>query len=86
LSIDLAEFTALAEGIDPEDAGEMMSDLWRCLQGVMETHGGRLDKHSDETATFLFGIPEAREAGGPGRTNGISDAGQPDGVSRFGAG
>ncbi|MDT5262076.1 MAG: eukaryotic-like serine/threonine-protein kinase, partial [Acidobacteriota bacterium] len=61
LFADLAGFAALTEGQDAEDVSELMSALWPLLDGVVEEHGGIVDKHVGETVIALWGVRGARE-------------------------
>ncbi|MDT7808133.1 MAG: hypothetical protein QOJ70_1946, partial [Acidobacteriota bacterium] len=61
LFADLAGLAALTEGQDAEDVGELMGALWPLLDGLVEEHGGTVDKHVGETAVALWGVRGARE-------------------------
>ncbi|HWW76188.1 MAG TPA: protein kinase, partial [Pyrinomonadaceae bacterium] len=61
LYADLAGLGALAEGLDAEDVGELLNDLWPLLDGVVEEYGGTVDKHVGETLVALWGARGARE-------------------------
>jgi serine/threonine protein kinase/tetratricopeptide (TPR) repeat protein len=61
LFADFAGLAALTEGADAEDAGELMATLWPLVDGVVEGHGGVVDKHVGETLVALWGAREAHE-------------------------
>jgi serine/threonine protein kinase/tetratricopeptide (TPR) repeat protein len=62
LFADLAEgLTALTEGLDAEDVGELMSTLWPLVDEVVEAHGGEVNKRVGETFVALWGGRGARE-------------------------
>src|SRR5947209_8022645 len=61
LFADLAGLAALTEGQAAEDVGELMNSLWPLVDGVVEEHGGTVDKHVGETVVALWGAREARE-------------------------
>jgi serine/threonine protein kinase/class 3 adenylate cyclase/tetratricopeptide (TPR) repeat protein len=62
LFADFAGLAALTEGADAEDAGELMAMLWPLVDGVVEGHGGVVDKHVGETLVALWGAREAHES------------------------
>jgi serine/threonine protein kinase/tetratricopeptide (TPR) repeat protein len=61
LFADLAGLVALAEGQDAEDVSELLGAVWPLVDGVVEDHGGTVDKHIGETLVALWGAREARE-------------------------
>ncbi|HYE13533.1 MAG TPA: tetratricopeptide repeat protein, partial [Pyrinomonadaceae bacterium] len=61
LFADLAGLSALYEGADAEEMGETLGALWRRVDGVVEEHGGVVDKHVGDTLLALWGAREARE-------------------------
>jgi serine/threonine protein kinase/predicted ATPase len=62
LFADLAEgLTALTEGLDAEDVGELMSSLWPLVDSVVEAHGGEVNKRVGESFVALWGGRGARE-------------------------
>jgi serine/threonine protein kinase/class 3 adenylate cyclase/tetratricopeptide (TPR) repeat protein len=61
LFADFAGLAALTEGADAEDISELMAALWPLVDGVVEGHGGVVDKHVGETLVALWGAREAHE-------------------------
>ncbi|MCA1591742.1 MAG: protein kinase [Acidobacteria bacterium] len=61
ISADLSGFTALTESLDAEEVSEMLDELWRLVDGVIEEHGGLLDRHIGDTFMALWGAQSARE-------------------------
>jgi serine/threonine protein kinase/tetratricopeptide (TPR) repeat protein len=61
LYADLAGVAALTEGLDAEDVSELLGELWPLLDGVVEEHGGTVDKHVGESFIALWGARGARE-------------------------
>ncbi|ATB30947.1 ATP-binding protein [Melittangium boletus] len=58
---DLCGFTALSEGMDPEDVGELMNRLWERVDTAIFRHGGRIDKHIGDAVMALWGTDGASE-------------------------
>jgi class 3 adenylate cyclase/tetratricopeptide (TPR) repeat protein len=61
LFADFAGLAALTEGADAEDVSELMRTLWPLVDGVVEGHGGVVDKHVGDTLVALWGAREAHE-------------------------
>jgi class 3 adenylate cyclase/tetratricopeptide (TPR) repeat protein len=61
LFADIAGFTALASTLDAEVIGDLMNDLWAELDGVVDRHGGWLDKHIGDALMAVWGAEHARE-------------------------
>jgi class 3 adenylate cyclase/tetratricopeptide (TPR) repeat protein len=61
LFADFAGLAALTAGADAEDVGELMGALWPLVDGVVEGHGGLVDKHVGDTLVALWGAREAHE-------------------------
>lgn len=61
LFADISGFTALSEHLDAEDVRDTMNALWQTLDGVILSHGGKIDKHMGDGVMALWGADEARE-------------------------
>ncbi|HYH87376.1 MAG TPA: protein kinase, partial [Pyrinomonadaceae bacterium] len=61
LFADFAGLAALTEGQDAEDVGELMSELWPLVDGVVAEHGGSVDRHVGEQFVALWGARGAQE-------------------------
>ncbi|MCP4544087.1 MAG: tetratricopeptide repeat protein [Chloroflexi bacterium] len=61
LFADVSGFTALSETLDAEEVGDVMNDLWRRIDGVIEALGGVIDKHIGDAVMALWGGDRARE-------------------------
>lgn len=58
---DLAGFTAMAEGRDPEAVKELLDRCFSGLVPVIEAHGGVVDKIIGDELMAVFGAPVAHE-------------------------
>ncbi len=58
---DLAGSTALQEQLDPESARRVMTRFYEQMSGVLEAHGGQLEKFIGDAVVALFGRPVVRE-------------------------
>lgn len=58
---DLANFTALAESVDPEAVKDLLDRCFAALAPVVERHGGRVDKVVGDELMATFGAPVAHE-------------------------
>ncbi len=61
LFADVVGFTALSETMDAELVATVMNDLWARIDGVIEAHGARIDKHIGDAVMALWGTEAARE-------------------------
>jgi class 3 adenylate cyclase/tetratricopeptide (TPR) repeat protein len=61
LFCDLAESTALAEDLDPETLQGALDGYFSCVRGVIEQHGGYVEKFIGDAVVALFGVPLAHE-------------------------
>ena len=61
LFADFAGLAALTEGLDAEDVGELVNELWPLIDGVVVEGGGTVDRHVGEQFVALWGAREARE-------------------------
>jgi class 3 adenylate cyclase/tetratricopeptide (TPR) repeat protein len=61
LFCDLVGFTASSEGADPEDVDRMLSGYETTVRGLIESHGGVVEKFIGDAVVGVFGIPAAHE-------------------------
>lgn len=60
---DLADSTAIGEQADPEVLRDLMLDYYEQMRGVVERHGGRVEKFIGDAVAAAWGIPTAFEDG-----------------------
>ncbi|MBN1888059.1 MAG: AAA family ATPase, partial [Thermoflexales bacterium] len=58
---DIAGFTALAEGMDPEAVRDLMNTCFAQLTPLIEKYGGTVDKFVGDAIMALFGAPATHE-------------------------
>src|SRR5262245_43291180 len=58
---DLSDFTAWAEGVDPERVGAVTDRVLAALAGAVKTYGGHVDKLTGDGIMAVFGAPVAHE-------------------------
>ncbi len=61
LFADLAGFTSLSEGLDPEDVRAIQSDLFREMSVSIERYEGFVEKFVGDAVMAVFGAPRAHE-------------------------
>ncbi|HEU4366842.1 MAG TPA: adenylate/guanylate cyclase domain-containing protein [Methylomirabilota bacterium] len=61
LFADLAGFTALSEGLDPEDVRAIQADLFREMSAAIERYEGFVEKFVGDAVMAVFGAPRAHE-------------------------
>ena len=61
LFADLAGFTALSEGLDPEDVRAIQADLFREMSASIERYDGFVEKFVGDAVMAVFGAPRAHE-------------------------
>jgi adenylate cyclase len=61
LFADLAGFTALSEGLDPEDVRAIQNDLFREMSASIERYEGFVEKFVGDAVMAVFGAPRAHE-------------------------
>ena len=59
LFADLAGYTRLSRGLDPEALSELMDRVFGVLDTIVTRHGGRVDKHIGDCVMAIFGAPLA---------------------------
>ena len=58
---DLVESSSLAEGLDPERLSLILRRYFDSLRGVVEAHGGRVEKFIGDAVVGIFGVPVLHE-------------------------
>lgn len=61
LHCDLSGFTPLGERLDPESLHEVMARYFKAMRGVIERHGGRVEKYIGDAILAVFGVPQLHE-------------------------
>jgi class 3 adenylate cyclase len=61
LFTDVAGSTALGERLDPELLRRIMWRYFETVQGVLERHGGTVEKFIGDAVLAVFGVPAVRE-------------------------
>jgi adenylate cyclase len=56
---DLANFTALSEGLSPEELVSLMNRYFSAVTDIIEAHGGFVDKYIGDAVVAVFGAPHA---------------------------
>jgi class 3 adenylate cyclase len=58
---DLKGSTTLGESFDPEPLREALTIYFNEMRGVLESHGGRVEKYIGDAIVGVFGLPTAHE-------------------------
>ena len=61
LFADLVGFTTLAEGRDAEETRELLTGYFDLARGVIERHGGTVEKFIGDAVMAVWGAPTAHE-------------------------
>ena len=61
LFCDITGSTSLGEQLDPESLRSLMSRFFEEMQGVLERHGGTVEKYIGDAVMAVFGIPAVHE-------------------------
>jgi class 3 adenylate cyclase/tetratricopeptide (TPR) repeat protein len=61
LFCDVTGSTALGERLDPEATRKVMSRYFETARGILERHGGRVEKFIGDAVMAVFGIPQVHE-------------------------
>jgi class 3 adenylate cyclase/tetratricopeptide (TPR) repeat protein len=61
LFCDLAGYTTLSEGLDPEELKEILSGFLHATKEVIQRYGGTVEKNIGDAVMSVFGAPEAHE-------------------------
>src|SRR5690242_10102422 len=58
---DVVGSTALAESRDPEALERLLAAYFRRMRGIVESHGGTVEKFIGDAVVAVFGVPVAHE-------------------------
>ena len=61
LFCDLAGSTALGEALDPERLRALLARYYERMQGIVERHGGSVEKFVGDAVMVVFGVPVLHE-------------------------
>ncbi|WP_420642469.1 ATP-binding protein [Candidatus Leptofilum sp.] len=61
LIADMSGFTTMSEQMDAEEVRDMINAVWQKLDSVIDSWGGRVDKHVGDAVIAFFGLPIRRE-------------------------
>jgi class 3 adenylate cyclase/tetratricopeptide (TPR) repeat protein len=61
LFCDVSGSTALGEQLDPETLRRVMQRYFDVMSGVIERHGGTVEKFAGDAVMAVFGVPQVRE-------------------------
>lgn len=61
LVADISGFTKMSEARDAELVRETINAVWQRLDHVIQSWGGRVDKHVGDAVIALFGVPVSRD-------------------------
>src|SRR4029078_1788958 len=61
LFCDLTGSTALGESLDPEALRALLARYFERMRGIVERHGGTVEKFIGAAVVAVFGVPAARE-------------------------
>ena len=61
LFVDLANFTALAEAMDPEEVRSVQSRYFEVARSIVATYGGTIEKFIGDAVMAVWGAPSAHE-------------------------
>ena len=61
LFCDVVESTALGESVDPEALQAVLVRYFERLRGILESHGGSVEKFIGDAVMAVFGVPAAHE-------------------------
>ncbi|MGD9940616.1 MAG: adenylate/guanylate cyclase domain-containing protein [Clostridia bacterium] len=61
LFADLQGFTTMSEHMDPEEMDSLMGRVFELFSGLIQTHGGVVEKYIGDALVAVFGAPELHE-------------------------
>src|SRR5205809_2278653 len=61
LFCDVVGSTALGESVDPEALQGLLARYFERMQGIVESHGGSVEKFIGDAVMAVFGVPVAHE-------------------------
>ncbi|HUK58766.1 MAG TPA: GAF domain-containing protein [Stellaceae bacterium] len=59
---DIRRFTTIAEALTPQEVVDMLNEYFGEMTGIVESHGGAIDKYIGDAVMAVFGAPIEREA------------------------
>lgn len=59
LFVDLVGYTSLSRSLDAEELHGLLQRFFATVDGIVEEHGGRVDKHIGDCVMAVFGAPTA---------------------------
>jgi len=59
LFADIADYTRLSSERDPEEIHRLLSQFFEFVDGIVQSYGGRIDKHIGDAVMGVFGAPVA---------------------------
>src|SRR5262249_8955501 len=57
LFVDLVGYTALSRTLDPEEVHNLLDEFFSIVDSIIQTQGGRIDKHIGDCVMGVFGAP-----------------------------
>ncbi|MGI9553863.1 MAG: adenylate/guanylate cyclase domain-containing protein, partial [Thermodesulfobacteriota bacterium] len=61
LFVDIADYTRLSSERDPEDIHHILSRFFEFTDTIVQSYGGRIDKHIGDAVMGVFGAPVAHD-------------------------
>ena len=61
LFCDVTGSTALGESVDPEALRALLARYFERMQGILESHGGSVEKFIGDAVMAVFGVPLVQE-------------------------
>jgi class 3 adenylate cyclase len=61
LFCDVTGSTALSEAADPEAVRALLARYFRRMKGIVESHGGTVEKFIGDAVMAVFGVPQVHE-------------------------
>src|SRR5216110_3591830 len=61
LFCDVVGSTALGESVDPEALQGLLSRYFERMKGIVESHGGLVEKFIGDAVVAVFGVPQVHE-------------------------
>ncbi len=58
---DLSGYTAMTEKLDPEEVKNLMGDIFKKAEGIVNKYGGTVERFFGDEVMVLFGVPKAHE-------------------------
>src|SRR5919106_167562 len=65
LFVDVVESMSLADTLDAEALGRVLSGYFETVSAALLRHGGTVEKYAGDTVMAVFGIPVSHEGDGP---------------------